>query len=89
MTSAGWNEWRLSYEAPNARWLTTVARNLVALGWNRSGPEGYSALSHRYDRASSAGAYVVWEWAFVSIDPSRPRVASIILRRRFAFPWWP
>jgi hypothetical protein len=86
VTALGWNEWQLTYRAPDSAtpWSTAVGRNLEADRWSSPDNASYGALSRSYTRASSLGLCTLWEWAFLSFDPIKPHVAQIRVRRWIA-----
>ena len=90
VTALGWNEWQISYRAPDSAtpWSTAVGRHLEADNWSSPDSVGYGALSRSYTRASSFGFCTLWEWIFLSFDPVRPHVAQIRMRRWLAISWW-
>jgi hypothetical protein len=89
VVALGWNEWQLSYHAPGtpARWPTVIGRRLESEHWSRTDSVGYGALSRSYTRASPLGFCTLWEWAYLSFDPLRPRVAQIRVRRWITIEW--
>jgi hypothetical protein len=90
VTILGWNEWQISYHAPDTAtpWSTAVGRHLETHGWSSPDSVAYGALSRSYSRGSSLGFCALWEWAFLTFDPVRPHVAQIRLRRWIAIAWW-
>jgi hypothetical protein len=90
VVALGWNEWQISYRAPDLStpWSTAIGRNLETDRWSSPDIVGYGALSRSYTRASSLGLWTLWEWAFLSFDPIKPHVAQIRVRRRIAITWW-
>src|SRR5689334_6028499 len=67
VVALGWNEWQISYHAPNspAPWSTMVARKLETDHWGSPDSVGYGALTRSYTRASSLAFCELWEWAYV------------------------
>lgn len=85
----GWNEWKISYYAPGSptTWSNDVAHQLESHHWSSQDRVEYGSLSRTYNRASSFGFYELWEWAYITFEPSRPHDAKIRVRRWIAIPW--
>ena len=85
----GWNEWQISYYAPGSptTWSTDVAHQLELQHWASQDRVEYGALSRTYNRASSPGIIELWEWAYFTFEPSKPRDAKIRVRRWIAIHW--
>jgi hypothetical protein len=85
----GWNEWQISYYAPGSptTWSSDVAHQLEAQHWSSPDRVEYGSLSRTYNYASSLGCIELWEWAYLTFEPSRPHAAKIRVRRWIAIPW--
>lgn len=83
----GWNEWQISYHSPGSptSWYTDVAQQLEAQHWSSPDHVAYGSLTRTYSHAISLGCCELWEWAFLTFDPLRPRDAQIRVRRWVAF----
>jgi hypothetical protein len=86
----GWNAWQMSYHAPAVptTWSSAVVQQLEAQHWASPDQVGYGALSRSYSREVSFGVGELWEWTYLTVDPLRPQLAQILVRRWIAFPWW-
>ncbi len=83
-----WNDWVISYRAPDAAWPAALALRLEQERWRSLDQVGYGALSRSFSRGVAHEWGGLWEWAFFSVDPSQPEVVRIRVRQRLALPWW-
>ena len=90
VASLGSHTWQISYRAPGvpSTWYAAVVQQLEQDQWRSPDRAEYGPLNRTYMRASSVGIGDVWEWVFVRLDPMKPEVAQITLRRVVVFPWW-
>jgi hypothetical protein len=86
----GWAEWQISYDAPSSptTWYTDIADQLEAQHWGSLDRVEYGSLTRTYSRALSFGFCELWEWSYLHLDPLRPQVAQIKVRRWIVIPWW-
>jgi hypothetical protein len=86
----GWDEWQISYHAPGSptTWYTDIADQLEAQQWRSLDRMEYGALTRTYSHALSFEFCELWEWSHLHVDPLRPHVAQITVRRWIAVPWW-
>jgi hypothetical protein len=88
VSTVRWNEWQIRYYAPGSptTWHTDVSMQLETKHWNRADPIDYGGLNRTYSRRVAIGFGEVWEWAFLTFEPSHPRDARILVRRWLALP---
>lgn len=88
VTRLNWNEWQISYRVPKAApWSSELGKQLQAAGWASDGPAGYGALAQTYSHAMPIGVGELWEWTYLTVEPLRPDVAKIRLRRYIHLSW--
>jgi hypothetical protein len=88
VAARSWSDWEITYRAPDARWPTALARRLEQERWHSLDQGGYGGLSRSFSRGEAHDWGGLWEWTFLSVDPSRPEVVQIRVRRWLALPWW-
>jgi hypothetical protein len=85
VAALAWNEWQINYSAPPS-WYTTVIEQLEDQGWSSTDRAEYAPLSRVYMRATRLGPFALWEWAFLRLEPLKPHMAQIRVRRWIAIP---
>ena len=89
ITEPEWGIWQISYHAPGSptTWYTDVASQLEANDWSSQDQPAYGALSRSYTQVVSFGIGELWQRASLTVDPHRPQIAHINVRRDIVIPW--